>query len=420
MSRIAFSLLVLVTLGLSLAGIAGNQASAQIYGGSSNAYEISNVEVDVTDDSSVKARDKAFVEAQSKAFQQLAERFGRAGANPSPEMLSSLVQDFEIEKEQLSSKRYRGAFTIRFRESAVNNYFGSTLGHDSGYQTGSSKSLILPFMQVGKDNLLWQKDRNYFWQAISSNPLFAANAYNLPVGNVSDSTDVWESDPNVLSMSSIRKIKERYGVTEVIVAALREEGRGQDNFRLDLYRTDMNRVELVKTIPFSSSLTSTDQTIYTKAASVLMQALSNGWKPIAQSYGDFGMQDAVPYTGEENTNAQQVQPAQPTPVPDHVMGSVTHPPMAQQQPRPTTGGISFTTQGDKTVKAIYHTVSDWGELQKTLKNCPSISGYRILAVKVREAELSLSYADWPAVIKDLASYGYRVQMSQDGNVTISK
>lgn len=418
MSRIAFSHLVLVMLGLSLLGSAGNQASAQtLYGGPLNAYEVSNVEVDVTDDSSVKARDKAFAEAQSKAFQQLAERFGKTGANPSPEMLSSLVQDFEIEKEQLSSKRYRGAFTIRFRESAVNNYFGSTLGHDVGYQTGATKSLILPFMQVGKENLLWQKDRNYFWQAISSNPLFASNAYNLPVGNVSDSTDVWESDPNVLSMSSIRKIKERYGVTEVIVAALREEGRGNDSFRLDLYRTDMNRVELVKTIPFSSALTSTDQNIYTKAASVLMQALSNGWKPVAQTYGDFGTQNAVPYTGEETPSSQL---AQPTPVPDHVMGSVTHPSVTQQQARPSAGGISFTTQGDKTVKALYNTVSEWGELQKVLKSSPSISGYRILAVKVREAELSLSYADWPGVIKDLASYGYRVQMSQDGNITISK
>ncbi|MDY0029188.1 MAG: DUF2066 domain-containing protein [Pseudobdellovibrionaceae bacterium] len=419
MSRIAFSLLTLAMFCVSFLGNAGNQALNQAlaqtaYSGASNGYAISNVEVDVTDNSSVKARDKAFVEAQSKAFRQLAERFGRADVSPSPEMLSSLVQDFEIEKEQLSSKRYRGSFTIRFRESAVNSYFGSTLGHDTGYQAVTSKSLILPFMQVGKENLLWQKDRNYFWQAISSNPLFASNAYNLPVGNVSDSTDVWERDPNVLSMSSIRKIKERYGVTEVIVASFREEGRGQDGFRLDLYRTDMNRVDLVKTIPFSAALTSTDQTVYTKAASILMQALSSGWKPVVQNYGDFGMLDTATDSGEGTSGIQSA------PVPEHIMGSVTHSPIVQQREAGSTGGISFATQGNKSVKAIYHSVSEWGELQKTLKKCPSISGYRILAVKVREAELSLSYADWPAVIKDLASYGYRVQMSQDGNVTISK
>ena len=416
MSRIVFSLIIL-SISFVLGALCFPESSMAQY--EASPYEITGVSVDVSDESSVKARNKAFIEAQ--AFVQLAEKFGHKGQRPSQEMLASLVQDFEIEKEQLSSKRYRGSFTIRFNEQAVNSYFGSNLGHGVYSQSTVSyaqenngrKALILPFMQMGKENILWQKDRNYFWLALQNDPIFSAGAYELPTGTISDSTDVWEKDPNLISMSSIRKIEERYGVGEVIVITMRESSAGRGNFLLDMYRTDQSRVELVKTIPFSGALTSTDQTVYTKAALILNQALQSEWKPVEERYGDFAHEEPQTTINQRVESAEQVPSMTQTPY----QGGLSYSTTPEQNKSPA--AATFTKE-KKHVVASYGTIMEWAALQRTLKSSKSISSYNVESVKVREASLSISYADWPAVMKDLATSGYRVEMNQDGSVRLSR
>ncbi|HPQ50243.1 MAG TPA: hypothetical protein PKZ89_01040, partial [Alphaproteobacteria bacterium] len=162
MSRIVFSL-VLISIFQILP--LGHKAQAQT---PYDPYVVTGVRVDVVDETSVKARDKAFVEAQEKAFRQLSERLGQSNSSnlgnlPSSEVLSGMVRDFEIENEQLSSKRYRGSFTIRFRESALNSYFGKNIGRPNESVTEgatrdpvvgsgeitSEKTLILPYSYDG-------------------------------------------------------------------------------------------------------------------------------------------------------------------------------------------------------------------------------------------------------------------------------
>ena len=93
------------------------------------AYLVKDVEVDVLDESAVKAHDKAFELAEAKAFGILAERFKTiekfsVDKVPSPKILASLVQDFEVVDEQTSFKRYRATYIFRFRPAAVRGFFG--------------------------------------------------------------------------------------------------------------------------------------------------------------------------------------------------------------------------------------------------------------------------------------------------------
>ena len=115
------------------------------------AYTVEGVEVDVTAENAVKAREKAMDEGQVKAYRMLAERFLGEEAmktfkDPDPVTVSSLVQDFEVTKEQLSSKRYKGTYTVRFRPNAMKMQMASK---GISYSDAPKKPvLVLPFYQV--------------------------------------------------------------------------------------------------------------------------------------------------------------------------------------------------------------------------------------------------------------------------------
>jgi hypothetical protein len=92
-------------------------------------YEVTGVAVDVTAADAATARDQAIVEGQRKAFTMLMERLvgtEQAPSIPTPEdaQLSSMVQDFEVESERLSSVRYIGVMTFRFDAAAVDAAMG--------------------------------------------------------------------------------------------------------------------------------------------------------------------------------------------------------------------------------------------------------------------------------------------------------
>ncbi|MCB1550863.1 MAG: DUF2066 domain-containing protein [Alphaproteobacteria bacterium] len=409
MSRIVFSL-VLISIFQILP--LGHKAQAQT---PYDPYVVTGVRVDVVDETSVKARDKAFVEAQEKAFRQLSERLGQSNSSnlgnlPSSEVLSGMVRDFEIENEQLSSKRYRGSFTIRFRESALNSYFGKNIGRPNESVTEgatrdpvvgsgeitSEKTLILPYSYDGDQAVLWDKDKNLLWQAFQRNANLLTTQFILPLGNISDQTDVWEKTPNLLSMSSIRKIRERYNVGDVVVVALRPQEKATPPMAmLDMYRTDQNRVALVKTIPVSMSVTSIEENAYINAAQLALNKLHEDWKQ--EQYRQ------QPYFLPETDTPQQPEISQQSiPQPIH----------------PSKDTPSFSATGSAKIKTLFPHLQDWAGFQKFLKATPSLSSYKIKSVKAHEADIEVFYEDWTAFMAASASKGYRIQNMPDGTYQI--
>jgi len=94
-----------------------------------NPYEVTGVPVDVTAADAATARDQAIVQGQRKAFTMLMEQLvgaDKAAAIPTPSdaALGTMVQDFEVESERLSSVRYIGTMTFRFDADSVNALIG--------------------------------------------------------------------------------------------------------------------------------------------------------------------------------------------------------------------------------------------------------------------------------------------------------
>lgn len=87
---------------------------------------VSDVMIDRTADNAVQAREQAMAEARREAFKRLAQKYMTPAAYasfrmPDDRTIATMVQDFEIKGEQLSSTRYVASFTVRFRDQ-VRNY----------------------------------------------------------------------------------------------------------------------------------------------------------------------------------------------------------------------------------------------------------------------------------------------------------
>lgn len=91
-----------------------------------NPLVVADVVVDKEAENSVVAREKAINDSRIEAFKKLAERNMTPAEfkkfkMPKDSDIAMLVQDFEIQDEQMSTTRYVGTFTIRFRD-AVRSY----------------------------------------------------------------------------------------------------------------------------------------------------------------------------------------------------------------------------------------------------------------------------------------------------------
>ncbi|HEY8964537.1 MAG TPA: hypothetical protein VIN59_08775, partial [Alphaproteobacteria bacterium] len=116
-----------LTLTVFFALFAASAAQAQ-----GDTLLVKGVGVDISADSALSARNKAFAEARRKAYEQLAAQYVSADqiANlsvPDDQVLASMVRDFEIVNEKMTSKRYVGTFDVRFNPAVR----GSFQTHDA-------------------------------------------------------------------------------------------------------------------------------------------------------------------------------------------------------------------------------------------------------------------------------------------------
>ena len=92
-------------------------------------FTVSDVNADVTADTASHARDKALVQAERLAYVQLCGRLSAAdnSADLDDDAIAGLVQSFEVQSERLSSVRYIGVFTIRFKPISTQKRIGTSV-----------------------------------------------------------------------------------------------------------------------------------------------------------------------------------------------------------------------------------------------------------------------------------------------------
>ncbi len=224
-------------------------ASAQAQIGNA-VFTVEDIKVDVTASNAIEARKQAFERAQQEAFKALSARMLDAGSvaalEPLPvSTISMLIQDYEVTKEQLSSVRYIGTYTFRFRERAVKQYFANI---GQSYTDVSSRPvLILPYFEQDGAASLWSPYNRWMETWMNASDLGGLVPVAVPLGDLQDVRDIGEGDSLAYKARNLRAMLERYGAREAVIAmAAADENVG--TLTINLYRTDRAQPEYVTQI----------------------------------------------------------------------------------------------------------------------------------------------------------------------------
>jgi hypothetical protein len=366
-----FLRIVFYTLALLVFLSAGTHAASGAEG-----YTVEKVEVDVTAKNAVKAREKALDEAQVKAYEILAERFlspeeFKNFKAPDAMTVSTLVQDFEVTNEQLSSTRYKGIFTIRFRPNAVKSYMGAQ-GRSSFTGEIPKPVLVLPFYQEGTRTMLWTETNPWMnaWRNLPSDKSMMQPTV-LPLGDAQDMAQVGDLDGLDYDPVRVQELAARYNADEVAIALLTiESTAAQPRATINLYTNGFEGPRFVQKMSVDAQAGETPDALYTRAAQKLKAALRQNWKANA-AY--------VPPSAQSSPTTPQTAPQSPPPV------AYTRPALGPSQ--------SFVAS------ARFASAQDWVRLKNTLDRLYGMQAVMVRGLKPREAILDLRYAGNAATLQ---------------------
>jgi hypothetical protein len=223
--RLCRGLLMVAFLGLS-----GSAAWAQ----AGAVYTATGIDVDITGDVAT-LRDQAVLQGQRLGLQKVlaqiapAERV-QALTLPSDDVISTWVQDFEIEQEKASATHYIGRFTFRFLAEPVQQFLA---GNNVAFaQAQTKRVLVLPvYTDETGNSTLWGPANLLLlpWGAKAPNASLVPLV--LPSGDVSDSTTLSATQALAGDTQRLAALAQRYGAAEVMVTEVKASPVGPDGMQ---------------------------------------------------------------------------------------------------------------------------------------------------------------------------------------------
>ena len=339
------------------------------------AYTVEGVEVDVTAENAVKAREKALDEAQVKAYQMLAERFLspdelKTFKAPDPITVSSLVQDFEVTNEQLSSTRYKGTYTVRFRPAAMRMQMASQGKVYS--DTPRKPVLVLPFLEQGGNTSLWSETNPWMtaWRTMPSDANAMAPTV-VPLGDAEDMSYVADNDGLQYDPMRVQELASRYNADDIaiVLASSVPTPSSQGRLTVNIYNNGFEGPAFVQKVVVDQMAGETDEAVYARAAAKVRDVLRSNWKANA------AYNPAAPQTTTTVTTTT-------TYAPPHVGGQ---PPIPQTRP-------ALGPSQNYAASAKFASVQDWVRLKSTLDRIYGVQAVVVKGLKSREAQLDIRFA----------------------------
>jgi hypothetical protein len=254
-------------------------------------FTIEDVKVDVTAENAIAAREKAFNQAQVKAFEELTTRMIpdadlSTTQTPAPNIISTMIKDFELTNEQLSSVRYVGTYTFRFKDRDVRRYFSQK--GNAITDVSSNTLLVLPFMRKGANTILWTPGNQWMqaWNRVPS--LNGLVPMEVPLGDIADVRDIGDSQALSYDPDKLERLLTRYNAQEAVIAIANPDAAlvqlthpnavAQGRVELEIYRTDRRFPELVQQVNVASDGVLTTSQLYDRGVTMVRGALQRDWK----------------------------------------------------------------------------------------------------------------------------------------------
>ncbi len=367
-------------------------ATAPSYAQTDTTYTVEGVEADARAKNAVMAREKALADAQVKAYRML------AGKLLPPEQMatfkdidadtaSMLVQDFEVTNEQLSTTRYKGTFTIRFRPNAVRGQLGSRGGAVAGSQIPGTQQgqvkpvLVLPFLEYNGRTMLWSENNPWMaaWKRTPSDRSMQQQAV-VPLGDAQDISKLNDEVGLRADPMRIQELATRYGADDVAFAIATSEPVSTTGGRLtiNIYKNAFEGPVFVRKFSIDQIPGELEEQLYNRAAMQVKAILRQNWKTNTAAYDPI-----TSYSGQTPQNS-----ASRTAAPQTMYGR------NQQQaapPVPYTRPALGTAQSYNAI-ARYASAQDWVRMKNTLDRVYGMQAVMVRTLKPREAALEIRYA----------------------------
>jgi hypothetical protein len=279
--------LVPALLALGLLATAG-PASAETY------MTVGDVPVDVTAKNAAAARDQAIAAAQSIAFDRLVKRLvtnpaDQARLHPSQQDIESFVQDFGVENERVSTVRYIGLYSVRFRTSRVRKYLS-----DAGIGAISEQQevLVVPVYRTAAGTQLWEQGNE--WRAAWDRGGLGDGPVTLiiPNGDSFDTGSLSAASAAGGDMGALGAVIGRYHAAGavVVVAEPRDPAKGAaSGLNLTLVTYDRSGPKGTQTLAVNAAPGEQAQKVWGKGVSAAVDSLESGWRQAIASGGSTGL-----------------------------------------------------------------------------------------------------------------------------------
>ncbi len=342
-------------------------------------YTVEDVEVDITSENAVMARTEALDEAQISAYKILAGRILGDGAlegepEPDPLAVGILVQDFEVTNEQLSSVRYKGTFTVRFRPRAVDRHFNYASADDlygrqeygeEAIETAGSdypKTLILPFYQYGRMTTIWDDHNNKWMEAWRR-----ARGHDhliIPIGDALDLGQLRNDQALTYNYDFLKGMMSRYGATQamVLIASERMQPDGTITLEVNTYHANQTGPEFSGARTFTSGPEESEKVFAARVVNEIRKTI----RPQIQK------------TVHTQTPPAMQLPSQEGLQPDN---RVAPPPL----------GPVTSYKG----RAVFTGAREWVELKKAMQRASGTQNITVKGLKPTAAEIELTFAGDP-------------------------
>jgi hypothetical protein len=197
-------------------------------------YTATGIDVDVTGDIAT-LRDQALLQGQRLGLQKVltqiapAERV-QALTLPSDDVISSWLQDFEIEEEKSSATHYIGRYTFRFLADPVQQFLATN--NVAFAQVQTKRLLVLPiYTDETGASALWGPANLLLLPWGAKAPTASLVPLVLPSGDVSDSTTLSATQALGGDTQRLAALAQRYSAGEVLVTEVKASPVGADGMQ---------------------------------------------------------------------------------------------------------------------------------------------------------------------------------------------
>ena len=194
-------------------------------------YTATGIDVDITGDIAT-LRDQAMLEGQRKALQKVLSDIAPPDrvaslTLPSDDVISTWVQDFQIEQEKASATHYIGRFTFRFMAEPVQQFLA---GNNVAFaQMQTRRLLVLPiYTDASGNSTLWGPENLWLPQWSRKAPNVSLVPMVLPSGDAGDTSTVSATQALAGDTQGLEALAQRYGAGDVLVTEVRAAPPGAD------------------------------------------------------------------------------------------------------------------------------------------------------------------------------------------------